>query len=76
MSPADATKRIHKGAGESHYAGVMEKESSTKKRVCSAATNTHLKLGELKSIGVANLLLVLEIAGEFLGMRRRRLSFA
>jgi len=61
MSLADPTSKMSKSAGETHYIGVMEAESSIRKKVRSAVTDVGLTPGETMSPGVANLFQILEI---------------
>ncbi len=67
MSLADPASKMSKSAGPTHYVGVMEAESSIRKKVRSAVTDVGLTPGEAMSAGVANLFLILEIACETLG---------
>jgi tryptophanyl-tRNA synthetase len=67
MSLADPTIKMSKSAGEAHYIGVMEDESSIRKKVRSAVTDTGLVAGEEMSPGVANLFEILELATELSG---------
>jgi len=62
MSLADPTIKMSKSAGEQHYIGVMEDESSIRKKVRSAVTDVGLKPGSEMSPGVANLFEILELA--------------
>jgi len=62
MSLADPERKMSKSAGETHFVGVMEAESSIRKKVRSAVTDTGLTPGEEMSPGVANLFEILEIA--------------
>ncbi|HCP31852.1 TPA: tryptophan--tRNA ligase [Candidatus Acetothermia bacterium] len=66
-SLADPTKEMSKSAGEPNYIGVMEEESSIRKKVRSAVTDTGLVAGEEMSPGVANLFEILELATELSG---------
>ena len=67
MSLADPTSKMSKSAGEAHYVGVMERETSIRKKVRSAVTDVGLAPGETMSPGVANLFLILDIACELKG---------
>lgn len=67
MSLADPTQKMSKSSGEAHYVGVMEEESSIRKKVRSAVTDTGLVAGEGMSPGVASLFEILEITSEMLG---------
>lgn len=64
MSLADPARKMSKSAGETHYIGVMEAESSIRKKVRSAVTDTGLAVGAAMSPGVSNLFEILEIAGD------------
>jgi tryptophanyl-tRNA synthetase len=61
MSLADPTQKMSKSAGEVHYVGVMENESSIRKKVHSAVTDVGLAPGAAMSPGVANLFEILEL---------------
>ena len=63
MSLADPGRKMSKSAGEMHYIGVMEAESSIRKKVRSAVTDTGLTAGAAMSPGVSNLFEILELAG-------------
>ena len=63
MSLADPERKMSKSAGEIHYIGVMEAESSIRKKVRSAVTDTGLTPGLEMSPGVANLFQILDITG-------------
>jgi len=67
MSLADPTIKMSKSAGDAHYVGVMEDESSIRKKVRSAVTDTGLAAGEEMSPGVATLFEILELATELSG---------
>ena len=67
MSLADPTIKMSKSAGDAHYVGVMEEESSIRKKVRSAVTDTGLAAGEEMSPGVENLFEILELATELSG---------
>ncbi len=67
MSLADPTMKMSKSAGETHYIGVMEAESSIRKKVRSAVTDMGLEAGEEMSPGVANLFEILELTAEASG---------
>ncbi|MEA1871618.1 MAG: tryptophan--tRNA ligase [Candidatus Bipolaricaulota bacterium] len=67
MSLADPTIKMSKSAGDTHYIGVMEDESSIRKKVRSAVTDTGLKPGEEMSPGVENLFEILELSSEMIG---------
>jgi tryptophanyl-tRNA synthetase len=67
MSLSDPTAKMSKSAGESHYVGVMEAETSIRKKVRSAVTDMGLESGEAMSAGVANLFEVLELSTEATG---------
>jgi tryptophanyl-tRNA synthetase len=64
MSLSDPTAKMSKSSGETHYVGVMEPETSIRKKVRSAVTDVGLAPGEAMSPGVANLFQILEIACE------------
>ena len=64
MSLSDPTAKMSKSAGESHYVGVMEPETSIRKKVRSAVTDLGLETGDTMSPGVANLFEVLELSTE------------
>ncbi len=63
MSLADPERKMSKSAGETHYIGVMEAESSIRKKVRSAVTDTGLTPGAEMSPGVSNLFQILGITG-------------
>ncbi len=67
MSLADPTIKMSKSAGDAHYVGVMEEESSIRKKVRSAVTDTGLAAREEMSPGVATLFEILELATELSG---------
>ncbi|MCX6092942.1 MAG: tryptophan--tRNA ligase [Candidatus Bipolaricaulota bacterium] len=67
MSLADPTSKMSKSSGEAHYVGVMEPETSIRKKVRSAVTDVGLTPGEAMSPGVANLFQILEIVCELQG---------
>lgn len=67
MSLADPMIKMSKSAGDAHYVGVMEDESSIRKKVRSAVTDTGLAAGEEMSPGVATLFEILELATELSG---------
>lgn len=62
MSLADPSIKMSKSAGEQHYIGMMEDESSIRKKVRSAVTDVGLTPGMEMSPGVANLFEILELA--------------
>jgi len=67
MSLADPTSKMSKSAGPVHYIGVMEPESSIRRKVRSAVTDVGLTPGKTMSPGVANLFQILEITCDLLG---------
>ena len=67
MSLADPTIKMSKSAGDAHYIGVMEDETSIRKKVRSAVTDTGLAVGEEMSPGVATLFEILELSSEMIG---------
>lgn len=67
MSLSDPTAKMSKSSGESHYVGVMEAETSIRKKVRSAVTDMGLESGDVMSPGVANLFEVLELSTETTG---------
>ena len=67
MSLADPTQKMSASAGEVNTIGVMEEESSIRRKVRSAVTDTGLVAGEKMSPGVANLFEILELATELSG---------
>jgi len=67
MSLADPTIKMSKSAGDAHYVGVMEDETSIRKKVRSAVTDTGLAAGEEMSPGVENLFEILELSSEMIG---------
>ncbi len=67
MSLADPTSKMSKSAGEAHYVGVMEPETSIRKKVRSAVTDIGLTPGGTMSAGVTNLFQILEVSCELLG---------
>ena len=67
MSLADPTQKMSASAGEANTIGVMEEESSIRRKVRSAVTDTGLVAGEKMSPGVANLFEILELATELSG---------
>jgi len=62
MSLSDPSIKMSKSAGEAHYIGVMEDESSIRKKIRSAVTDVGLKPGSEMSPGVENLFEILELA--------------
>ena len=66
-SLTDPTKEMSKSAGKANYVGMMEDESSIRKKVRSAVTDTGLAAGEEMSPGVENLFEILELATELSG---------
>jgi tryptophanyl-tRNA synthetase len=67
MSLSDPSGKMSKSAGESHYVGVMEAETSIRKKVRSAVTDLGLESGDTMSPGVANLFEILELSTEATG---------
>jgi tryptophanyl-tRNA synthetase len=67
MSLANPTIKMSKSAGDAHYIGVMEDETSIRKKVRSAVTDTGLTAGEEMSPGVATLFEILELSSEMIG---------
>ncbi len=67
MSLSDPSGKMSKSSGESHYVGVMEAETSIRKKVRSAVTDMGLESGEAMSPGVANLFEILELCTEASG---------
>ena len=67
MSLSDPKAKMSKSAGESHYVGMMEPETSIRKKVRSAVTDMGLEAGHEMSPGVANLFEVLELSVESTG---------
>ncbi|MBE0636078.1 tryptophan--tRNA ligase [Candidatus Bipolaricaulota bacterium] len=67
MSLSDPTAKMSKSAGETHYVGVMEPETSIRKKVRSAVTDMGLESGDAMSPGVANLFEILELSTESTG---------
>lgn len=67
MSLSDPFAKMSKSAGESHYVGVMEAETSIRKKVRSAVTDMGSETGETMSPGVANLFEILELSTEATG---------
>ena len=67
MSLSDPSAKMSKSAGESHYVGVMEAETSIRKKVRSAVTDMGLESGDIMSPGVANLFEILELSTEATG---------
>lgn len=67
MSLSDPSAKMSKSAGESHYVGVMEAETSIRKKVRSAVTDMGLESGDTMSPGVANLFEILELSTEATG---------
>jgi len=59
--------KMSKSAGEQHYVGVLEDESSIRKKVRSAVTDTGLEAGAAMSPGVENLFEILELSAEIAG---------
>jgi len=64
MSLSDPTAKMSKSAGESHYIGVMEDETSIRKKIRSAVTDLGMESGDAMSPGVANLFEILELSTE------------
>ena len=67
MSLSDPTAKMSKSAGESHYIGVMETETSIRKKIRSAVTDLGMESGDAMSPGVANLFEILELSTEATG---------
>ena len=67
MSLSDPSMKMSKSAGEQHYVGVLEDESSIRKKVRSAVTDTGLEAGAAMSPGVENLFEILELSAEIAG---------
>ena len=67
MSLSDPMSKMSKSAGESHYVGVMEPETSIRKKVRSAVTDMGLESGDAMSPGIANLFEILELSAEATG---------
>ena len=67
MSLSDPTTKMSKSAGESHYVGVMETETSIRKKVRSAVTDMGMESGDEMSPGVANLFEILDLSAEATG---------
>ena len=67
MSLVDPTQKMSASAGDASVVGVMEDESSIRKKVRSAVTDLGLTPGEEMSPGVANLFEILDIATEISG---------
>ncbi|MBU1049225.1 tryptophan--tRNA ligase [Candidatus Bipolaricaulota bacterium] len=67
MSLSDPTAKMSKSSGEAHYVGVMEAETSIRKKVRSAVTDMGLESGDAMSPGVANLFEILELSTEATG---------
>lgn len=67
MSLSDPMGKMSKSSGESHYVGVMEPETSIRKKVRSAVTDMGLESGDAMSPGVANLFEILELSTEATG---------
>ena len=67
MSLSDPTAKMSKSTGESHYIGVMEDETSIRKKIRSAVTDLGMESGDAMSPGVANLFEILELSTEATG---------
>ena len=67
MSLSDPMGKMSKSSGKSHYVGVMEPETSIRKKVRSAVTDMGLESGDAMSPGVANLFEILELSTEATG---------
>ena len=75
MSLADPTQKMSKSAGEVHYVGVMEKESSIRKKVRAAVTDVGLAPGAAMSPGVSNLFEILELSAPPVAVAELRKEF-
>ena len=67
MSLSDPSMKMSKSAGDQHYVGVMEDETSIRKKVRSAVTDAGLEVGVAMSPGVENLFEILELSAEITG---------
>ena len=67
MSLSDPSMKMSKSAGDQHYVGVMEDETSIRKKVRSAVTDAGLEAGVAMSPGVENLFEILELSAEITG---------
>jgi len=67
MSLSDPSRKMSKSAGPQHYIGVMEDETSIRKKVRSAVTDTGLEARAEMSPGVENLFEILELTTEIGG---------
>ena len=67
MSLSDPSMKMSKSAGDQHYVGVMEDETSIRKKVRSAVTDAGLEAGVAMSPGVENLFEILELSAEIIG---------
>lgn len=67
MSLSEPDSKMSKSSGEAHYVGVMEDESSIRRKVRSAVTDMGLEPGSAMSPGVANLFEILDLAVESTG---------
>ncbi len=67
MSLSDPTSKMSKSSGDAHYIGVMEDETSIRRKVRSAVTDAGLEPGLTMSPGVANLFEILDLTVEAAG---------
>jgi len=63
-SLADPTKKMSKSLGEKHYVGLFEEETSIRKKVRSAVTDTGDQQGDAMSPGVENLFNLINACGK------------
>lgn len=64
VSLADPTKKMSKSLDEKHYIGLFEEESSIRKKVKSAVTDTGDQQGNTMSPGVENLFNLIKACGK------------
>jgi len=64
VSLADPTKKMSKSLGEKHYVSLFEDETSIRKKVKSAVTDTGEQQGDAMSPGVENLFNLINACGK------------
>jgi tryptophanyl-tRNA synthetase len=67
VSLSDPSMKMSKSSGGQHYVGVMEDETSIRKKIRSAVTDTGLEAGAEMSPGVENLFEILELSADITG---------
>ena len=64
MSLADPEKKMSKSLGDKHYIGLFEEETSIRKKIRSAVTDTGPREDDRMSPGVANLFSLIKACGK------------